>query len=42
MKSFITIGVILLLTNIILGQEFSIARVNYSISELSLFITIEK
>ena len=29
MKSFITIGVILLLTNIILGQEFSIARVNY-------------
>ena len=29
MKSFITTAVILLLTNIILGQEFSIARVNY-------------
>ena len=29
MKSFITSSVILLLTNIILGQEFSIARVNY-------------
>ena len=29
MKPFITIAVILLLTNIILGQEFSIARVNY-------------
>ena len=29
MKSFITTGVILLVTNIILGQEFSIARVNY-------------
>jgi len=29
MKSFITTAVILLVTNIILGQEFSIARVNY-------------
>jgi len=29
MKSFITTAVILFLTNIILGQEFSIARVNY-------------
>ena len=29
MKSFIITAVILLLTNIILGQEFSIARVNY-------------
>ena len=29
MKSFITIAAILLVTNIILGQEFSIARVNY-------------
>ena len=29
MKSFITTVVILLVTNIILGQEFSIARVNY-------------
>ena len=29
MKSFITTAAILLLTNIILGQEFSIARVNY-------------
>ena len=29
MKSFITTAIILLLTNIILGQEFSIARVNY-------------
>jgi len=29
MKSFITTAVILLMTNIILGQEFSIARVNY-------------
>ena len=29
MKSFIITTVILLLTNIILGQEFSIARVNY-------------
>jgi hypothetical protein len=29
MKSFITTATILLLTNIILGQEFSIARVNY-------------
>ena len=29
MKSFITTTVILLVTNIILGQEFSIARVNY-------------
>ena len=29
MKSFITIAGILLVTNIILGQEFSIARVNY-------------
>ena len=29
MKSFITKAVILLVTNIILGQEFSIARVNY-------------
>ena len=29
MKPFITTAVILLLTNIILGQEFSIARVNY-------------
>ena len=29
MKPFITTVVILLLTNIILGQEFSIARVNY-------------
>jgi len=29
MKSFITTAVILLGTNIILGQEFSIARVNY-------------
>ena len=30
MKSFITTAVILLVANIILGQEFSIARVNYS------------
>jgi len=29
MKSFITTAVILLVANIILGQEFSIARVNY-------------
>lgn len=29
MKSFTTTAVILLVTNIILGQEFSIARVNY-------------
>jgi len=29
MKSFIATAVILLVTNIILGQEFSIARVNY-------------
>ena len=29
MKSFITTAIILLVTNIILGQEFSIARVNY-------------
>ena len=29
MKFFITTAVILLVTNIILGQEFSIARVNY-------------
>ena len=29
MQSFITTAVILLVTNIILGQEFSIARVNY-------------
>ena len=29
MKSFITTAVILLVTNIILGQEFSIARINY-------------
>ena len=29
MKYFITTSVILLMTNIILGQEFSIARVNY-------------
>ena len=29
MKSFFTTAVILFLTNIILGQEFSIARVNY-------------
>ena len=29
MKYFITIAAILLVTNIILGQEFSIARVNY-------------
>jgi len=29
MKSLITTAVILLVTNIILGQEFSIARVNY-------------
>ena len=29
MKSFITTAAMLLLTNIILGQEFSIARVNY-------------
>mgnify|MGYP000968355299 FL=1 len=29
MKSFIITAVILLLTNIILGQEFSIARVTY-------------
>ena len=29
MKYFITTSVILLMTNIILGQEFSIARINY-------------